>query len=198
MNLPNDKISGDCHGKERMKINIGSNTVRHDGFKNLDIRPAEGVDIIDDAGSMDSIAAGSCEAIVAHSILEHFAYDEVQIICDLWTSKLCPGGWIEIGVPDMYLIMLRYLFCIPNNRHENIWPWQRWTQMNHSIFGNMDLLREWHGDDANKYGHHVLFTPGHLRSVMRRSGLHRIRRMHRNHRDNVTLRGLKPSTNLVS
>lgn len=43
----------------------------------------------------------SIEAIYASHILEHFSYLSVPSILRNWFSKLQPGGWLHINVPDL-------------------------------------------------------------------------------------------------
>ena len=171
-----------------MKLNLGSNTVRIAGYLNLDMRCAKGVDIIDDVGCLCLIDADSCDAIIAHNILEHFAYDRTLDIVRLWVSKLSESGALTIGVPDASLIFARYAAGQCTRAKYSGHPWQ---DLNHSIFGNMDSLRKWHGDDADKYGHHAAFCRDHLEWVMQHAGLSDIETVKPNHNDNVTLRGVR-------
>ena len=66
-----------------------------------------------------------------------------------------------------------------------------WDDLQHGIFGNMDLLRRWHGADACRYGHHAVFCEASLRRLMLAAGLSGITTDKPNHPDNVTLCGVK-------
>jgi len=170
-----------------MKLNIGSNTQRHNGFLNLDMRDCAGVDIVDDAATLSSIEDGSCSAIIAHNILEHFSYDRTLDVLGVWVSKLQRGGVLSVGVPDAELIFDRYKAGkITRGKYRHAWD-----DLNHSLFGNMDLLRSWHGEDADKYGHHAVFCEDSLRHAMESCGLTDIRKVKANHPDNITLEGVK-------
>ena len=171
-----------------MKLNLGSNTKRYDGFLNVDIRAIPGVDLVDDVTKLAGIEDWSVEAIVAHNILEHIASDKTMSTLRLWVSKLKTGGWIEIGVPDGELIFQRHLNHVITRREYVNNPW---ANVIHSIFGNIQILRNMHGDDAEKYMHHTLFCPSFLQKCMEDAGLGHIRRVRANHKDNITLRGIK-------
>jgi predicted SAM-dependent methyltransferase len=173
-----------------MKYNLGSNDVRHEGFINVDIRPANGVDIVDDVTTLEKIEDNSAEEIYAHNVLEHIFPDKMDKTLALWVRKLKPGGYITIGVPDSEGVFLRYL-------KEKEWHptlvQQVWERAVHGIFGNFGLLREWHGEDAEKYGHHMMFSKDYLKSKMEEAGLENIVGALQTHPECFSLRGEKPN-----
>lgn len=171
-----------------MKLNIGSNTVRFEGFLNVDIRQLDEVDIVDDVSVLGKIKDNSVEYIIAHNILEHFSQDRVRDIVKTWVKKLKNNGVIEIGVPDGELIFNRYLNGILTRGEYKECPWE---DVIHSIFGNIRLLRAWHGDDAEKYMHHILFNKDFLQKIMLESGLSDIEEIKRNHKDTMTFKGIR-------
>ena len=171
-----------------MKLNIGSNDVRLDGYTNLDARDGRQVDIVDDAATLSLVPLASCDAIIAHNILEHFPYDQTLDVLAVWVARLAPGGTISIGVPDAEAIFKRYQDGkITRSRYRHAWD-----DLNHSLFGNMDLLRRWHGDDAARFGHHAVFCESSLTRAMEQCGLVGVSKVAPNHPDNVTLAGELP------
>lgn len=58
-----------------MKINIGSNNMKIEGFLSLDHRKVDGVDIVDDAFSLVKFKENSIDEIIASHILEHASFD---------------------------------------------------------------------------------------------------------------------------
>lgn len=164
---------------ETIKLNIGSNTVGFPGFKNVDIRDIPAVDIVDDVSKMEKILDNSVEYIKAHAILEHFNPDRTSDIVNTWVTKLKKGGILEISVPDGELIFDRYL------------KGGTWDKLVHSLFGNIAFLREWHGDDAEKYGHHTLFSKAYLTRFMSDAGLAGIKEVESPHPDCFCLVGTK-------
>lgn len=171
-----------------MNLNLGSNTRSIKGFHNIDIRRVIGVDIIDDVSKLTTIPDESVGDIIARNILEHFAPDKTQAIVDLWVRKLEPGGTLEISVPDGELIFQRYIDGIITRPEYCGNPW---LDVIHSIFGNMKLEREWHGEEAEKYMHHTLFSKAYLKDVMETAGLHGIVDAEPCHGDNLAMRGMK-------
>lgn len=169
-----------------MKLNIGSNNVSYPGFKNVDIRPIPGVQIVTDVATLEVIKNESVEEIKAYNILEHFWYDETRTILKNWVSKLVPCGTIEIQVPEGNNIYDRYKKGISTRGYKD--PWE---DLIHSIFGNVKLLKEWHGEDAGKYGHKTLFCKSYLERLMQESGLHLITSLPSHHPDCFLLKGIK-------
>lgn len=171
-----------------MKLNLGSNNVRYEGFINLDIRAEKGVDIVDDVLNLGTINDDSVEAIIAHNILEHIAPDKTMECLKLWVRKLKKEGSIEIGTPDGELIFDRYKKgIITRNEYKDC----AWKDVIHSIFGNMEIFRAMHGDDTEKYMHHTLFCESFLKKCMDDAGIEKIIKVESNHDDCVTLRGVK-------
>jgi len=171
-----------------MKLNLGSNNRKFDGFLNVDIRKIDGVDIVDDVTVLSNIENNSVDAIIAHNILEHIVPFKTIPTLKLWADKLKVGAWIEIGVPDGELIFSRHEKGIITRKQYEGCPWEN---VIHSIFGNMDILREMHGNDVEKYMHHTLFCESYLKYCMEKSGISKINRVRPNHNDNVTLRGIR-------
>jgi predicted SAM-dependent methyltransferase len=168
-----------------MRLNLGSNTVCMQGFENVDIRPTTGVTIVDDVATLEKIEDGSVEFIVANAILEHFSPDRIDDILKVWYRKLQDGGTLEIGVPDGELIYDRYLNSEDPKYKGN------WAQLVHSLFGNIEILRSWHGKDAELYGHHMLFSKDYLRAKMEALGLKDIKDIPPDHPDCFSLSGIK-------
>jgi len=49
-----------------MKLNLGSNNTRYQGFLNVDIRDITGVDIVEDVTVLASIPDGAVDEIIQH------------------------------------------------------------------------------------------------------------------------------------
>ena len=84
-----------------MRLELGSGGRPQAGWTHLDIRPDVGADIVDDATVLSKIPDGSCEAIRAAHILEHFSWRDTDRILQLWRSKLAKGGRLDIEVPNL-------------------------------------------------------------------------------------------------
>ena len=111
-----------------------------------------------------------------------------MICLNLWVSKLIKNGSIEIGVPDGEYIFKRYQEGIVTRKEYKDCPWK---DVIHSIFGNMKIMRDMHGDDAEKYMHNTLFNESFLKKCMSDAGIVDIVKVKRNHPDCITLKGIK-------
>lgn len=171
--------------EESLRLNLGSNDVHLQCFKNVDIRAIPEVDIVDDVATLEKIEDGSVEMIVANAILEHFCPDRIDDVLSVWYRKLEEGGTLEIGVPDGELIFDRYFNSEDPGYKKN------WAKVVHSLFGNMQILRDWHGKDAEIYGHHMLFCKDYLKRKLEDLGLKDIKEVPNGHPDCFSLKGKK-------
>lgn len=118
-----------------MKINIGCNQWKLDGFINIDIDPNVNPDLVAD-GSKLPYADSSVDEIYAGHMLEHYALDEN--VLKEWHRVLKIGGKITITVPDVEKGISEY-------RKGNITlDW-----LNQILFG---------ATDRKQQNHHQLFT----------------------------------------
>ena len=92
-----------------MKLHIGCGNRIFDGWINLDIDDKRGVDIVDDALTLNKIDDNSCDIIYACHVLEHFGRKEVYEVLNNWYSKLKKGGILRLSVPNFEILCLRYL-----------------------------------------------------------------------------------------
>jgi predicted SAM-dependent methyltransferase len=164
---------------KELKLNLGSNDLRYPDFLNVDIRDVPGVDIVDDVRVLSKIKDESVDKIYAEAILEHFAPDKTLDVLRVWVRKLKQGGSILIMVPDGELIINRWK------------DGGTWADMLHPLFGNIALMREWHGDDMELYMHHTLYCEDMLRKEMEAAGIENIQRKQARHGDCLTLVGTK-------
>lgn len=174
---------------KEVRLNLGSNDFRYPDFINVDIRDVAGVDVVDDVRVLSKFNDNSVDRIIAEAILEHFAPDKTQKILDVWVNKLKPGGKIEIMVPDGELIFSRYMDQKSGDQLK------AWKEMLHPFFGNIALMREWHGEDMELYMHHTLFCKSMLEEQMKNCGLIQIQEKKARHPDCMTLTGIKPEKN---
>jgi predicted SAM-dependent methyltransferase len=84
-----------------MKLHLGCNTNRKDGWTNLDVMPGPGVDIVDSAHELKDIKDESVDEILAEHLLEHLTFYEAQRALAEWYRVLIRGGVLTIEVPDL-------------------------------------------------------------------------------------------------
>jgi predicted SAM-dependent methyltransferase len=170
-----------------VKLNIGSNDFRYPGFLNLDIRDVPGVDIVDDVRTLSTVTDNSVDHMIAEAVLEHFNPDRTQDMLKLWVSKLKSGGKLEVMVPDGEMLMRR--FFADCEKWSKLEAWEHWL---HDLFGNIAYLRKWHGEDAERFGHHTLFCHEMLDEQMKNAGLVDITWKDARHGACMTSIGVKP------
>jgi predicted SAM-dependent methyltransferase len=99
-----------------MKLYVGANGLRPDGYKTVDIDPATGPDVVADICDMNAVETGACDEIVASHVLEHIEWpDAFKAIAEM-VRCLRIGGVLKISVPDMSLYA-RMLVTGENNFH---------------------------------------------------------------------------------
>lgn len=164
-----------------MRLNLGSNNIKYEGFTNVDIRDIPEVDIVDDVVTLRKIEDNSVEEIKAHNIIGQLASDNAEKALKVWFAKMKHGASLEIGATDGELIFGKYL--------KGIYDWPRVV---HGIFGNIGLLRQWHGDDAERWMGHSIYTQDYLTKLLNDVGFVEVSETTPNHADVITLRCKKP------
>lgn len=95
-----------------MMIDIGAGTRprKDDNWTHLDIKPYPHIELVGDAGKrLEEFANGSIAAISAIQFLEHLPNPLVPPTLTLWFDKLENGGWLEVEVPNMTVLMTEFL-----------------------------------------------------------------------------------------
>lgn len=76
------------------------------GFEHNDIVPYPDIEIVADCRSLLMVESGSVTIIRAIHLLEHFRPDDAEDALREWVRLLCPGGVLEIAIPDMQKLAL--------------------------------------------------------------------------------------------
>lgn len=112
-----------------MKLNIGSHSVRVDGFKNVDILALDNVDIVMDITEIPWVGVDpngkrvegtgevfrgvfmndSVDEILLVEVLEHISFHDTQKVLREIYRVLKPGGKLHIQVPDCGSMMEMYV-----------------------------------------------------------------------------------------
>lgn len=85
-----------------MRLNVGSWTkvFPGDGWLNVDIVPAQGVNLVAD-GSRLPIRDAAVEEVFASDVLEHFPWKRSLDVLREWHRVLAPGGVLKVKTPNL-------------------------------------------------------------------------------------------------
>jgi hypothetical protein len=76
---------------------------------NVDVRAAEGVDLVSEAWGLTGVADGSVEEIYSRHMLEHLDPNDGARTLRRWRALLRPGGTVRVIVPDLEFHALQLL-----------------------------------------------------------------------------------------
>ena len=79
-------------------------------FINVDIRPSEFVDVVDDARTLSKFSDESVNLIYFSHGLEHIPFSQIQSTLKRWYEVLKPGGILRVAVPDMDSVFAHYFY----------------------------------------------------------------------------------------
>ena len=156
-----------------MKVNLGSNSSKSEGWLNFDLTPGKGVDIVGDSRYLWFVGEDMPEAIRASHLLEHFPPCEIFSILKTWHVALKPGGTLIVGVPD-FDYMLREFHKEPM-KFLSFWKdHERLLFM--TLYGSYYPFR----DDPNNiiFRHNVIFTEESLTAILIDAGFTNIQRFY--------------------
>lgn len=91
------------------KLEIGSGSRPREGYIHHDIRQLDDIDIVCDARKFSEDLYGSFDEVYAYHVLEHFNRLEIKEVLAEWIKLLCPGGKIELIVPDVREICRQFV-----------------------------------------------------------------------------------------
>lgn len=99
-----------------MKLVIGAENRRPEGYTYHDVQPLEGIDIVCEFFDLPKhVKKGSCEEIQMTHVLEHFPMKKVPDVLKILYDLLKSGGKVYIEVPNFYWHALEIL-SNPTNR----------------------------------------------------------------------------------
>ena len=91
------------------RVHIGCGPINLEGWVNIDARNASHVHIHTDVIDLKNFSDNSIGEIYLCHVLEHFSFEEVSSVLDVFFRKLQPGGLLRISVPDFRLMAQSYL-----------------------------------------------------------------------------------------
>lgn len=90
------------------RIHIGCGPVDVPGWINIDARPFTHVHILTDSLDLKEFSNGTVQEIYLCHVLEHFSFDEVDSLFNMYHSKLMQSGTLRLSVPDFELLIKIY------------------------------------------------------------------------------------------
>ncbi len=91
-----------------VKLHLGCGEKHIKGYVNIDIRPMDSVDKVDNIKYLRFLKKNSIDVIYACSVLEHFIRCEYKNVLRRWYELLKPEGILRLGVPDFEAIVNYY------------------------------------------------------------------------------------------
>lgn len=163
-----------------MNIQVGAGTVHLPGFRNVDVRPNPGVDIVDDATVLSTLSDGAVEILFGNAVFEHFYLGRHLAALRRWKQLLTNDGVIIMtGLPDFRMIAKLYLeraSGIVGPRFD-LFNAYRYTH-GHPEHATRAVSHEWHPNGSMPPGgylpqlHKCLIDGGYLRDLLEATGLH--------------------------
>lgn len=99
---------------KKIKLHLGCGEKYINGFINIDVRPLNTVDLVEDIKTLNSFSKNSVDLIYASHVLEHFGRLEYMSILKNWYDVLKPSGVLRLCVPDFEKVVEHY------NEYKNI------------------------------------------------------------------------------
>ncbi len=90
------------------RLNLGAGSDIREGWKNVDIRAGDGIDVVSDVSNLP-FDDNSIGKIYAADVLEHIMYAKVRETLKEWYRVLAPKGTITIKVPSLSTIATNYV-----------------------------------------------------------------------------------------
>jgi len=130
-----------------MKLNLGAGSYILEGYINIDIRNAPGIDLVWDLRKPLPYEPEYVEEILAYHVVEHLDRADLPEILEGWRTLLKKGGCLIIEAPDME----RLLPEMVKKWQQGIWDWE---MINFILYA--------HGEN----GHRVALSPSYLKTLL--------------------------------
>jgi predicted SAM-dependent methyltransferase len=112
------RICGSKHGVSRpiyaknddggLKIHLGAGPINLQGWVSIDARKAPHVHLQSEGFALDEFTDGAISEIYMCHVLEHFSFEEIEVILRNLHKKLKVGGILRLSVPDFDSLVTVY------------------------------------------------------------------------------------------
>lgn len=135
-----------------LRLNLGCGFDLRDGYLNVDFQDYHKPDLVADVRTLETLAEGCAEEILAQDVLEHLERADAAPTLQRWNDLLCDGGTITIRTTDVIgLASLLVERPAPDDQLQLIW----------SLFGTQAYNGDYHLNG---------FTESMLRSMLHDAG----------------------------
>ena len=124
-----------------IKLNLGSNNTRYDGFLNVDIVPHKNVDIVSNAMELP-YKDNEVDELISSHLIEHFHYHDGVKALKEWCRVLKKGGKLLIECPDFEAFCRKFPTVPEEDKHKyyvHVWGYP-WEEGQAHLFGYTPFL----------------------------------------------------------
>jgi len=91
-----------------LKVHLGAGPINIQGWVNIDARHASHIHLQSEGFTLDEFADGAISEIYMCHVLEHFSFEEIEVILRNLHKKLKVGGLLRLSVPDFDSLVTVY------------------------------------------------------------------------------------------
>lgn len=149
--------------KPPYSVHVGCNTMRIEGFVNVDARSTEAADVIHDCKDLCFLPDASTKLVFAHAFIEHLYRDQrVPFLADVHRALQDGGEVFVMGIPDFETVAHGYL----TRRVGNTSPLFDLFEVYRYTHGNPEHQTAWWQEQLHK----SLFDQHELRVILGQAG----------------------------
>ncbi len=91
-----------------IRLHLGSGNVNLQGWINIDARKDSHIHIIEKDFKLETFADNSISEIYLSHVIEHFTFEEINKLMDIFKRKLMKKGILRVSVPDFDSVIKIY------------------------------------------------------------------------------------------
>ena len=124
-----------------LRLGIGEDAPKQDGYQNVDIRPLPNIDVVADASKLPHYN-NSVAGIETRNLVEHFGRHEIDALFKEWARVLKKGGSLFIETVDMGETMTHWQDIPTENLLDGILGAQTYPENFHKMAFTRPLLEK--------------------------------------------------------
>ena len=122
-----------------IRLHLGSGNVNLQGWINIDARKDSHIHILEKDFKLEAFADNSISEIYLCHVLEHFTFQEINGLMNIFSRKLEKNGILRVSVPDFDSLIK--IYQLSSNNLEKIHP---------ILLGGQDYVYNFHKSIFNK------------------------------------------------